>query len=814
VATLPTGTVTFLFTDIEGSTRLLHELGAERYAAALAEHRRAIREACTARGGVEVDTQGDAFFFAFARAPDAVAAAREVTRSLAPGPIRVRIGLHTGTPLVTDEGYIGGDVPYAARIASASHGGQVVLSAATGGLLDDTFPVTSLGEHRIKDIDRPVLIFQLGDEAFPPLRTLSNTNLPRPASSFVGRERECDEIVARVAGGVRLLSLTGPGGSGKTRLAIEAASMLVSDFGSGVYWVGLADLRDTALVIPAIAETLGARNGVAQHIGERHLLLLVDNLEHVIQAARELADLVERCPNLVVLATSRELLRVRGEIEYAVPPLAEADGAVLFCERAQATMTDEIGELCRRLDSLPLAVELAAARARALSPGQMLARLSQRLELLKGGRDADPRQQTLRATLEWSHDLLSEGEQQLFARLSIFAGGCALEAAEQIAGADLDTLQSLVEKNLLRFTDVRYWMLETIREYAAEKGEMLPGLEELRSRHSDYFAAAAEAQHREWMYGTDVRSPYRWFRAERENLRRAVEWSSSRAEQHLRLLHDVRAHGVFSSGELRDLLESAIVRSADRPAIVRARALLGLAEACSDEGDFDSALLHNEQAVALYRSVRDEEGIARSLVGRGWAFEQLGRPGEARDAFEQALRAARRAPSPPVVIGASTSLALLSLKQGEYEEALRFAATAMAEDPTHSGIARRVPGLVALKRGEVAEGKRLLAESLAFHYELGYEPALPNSLDAMAAALAAGADVERATVLTGQSEALRDSLALEPEPYVRELRASLVEAGRAALGEEGFRAATARGAAMSIDEAVKYALAASGIRAG
>ena len=323
------------------------------------------------------------------------------------------------------------------------------------------------------------------------MKTISNTNLPRPASSFIGRERELRELLATIRS-ARLVTLTGPGGSGKTRLALEAAATLVPSYKAGVFWVGLASLRDPALVSETIAQTLGAKNGLAEHIGERELLLLLDNLEQVIEAAPQLSALLSACANLNVLVTSRELLRVQGEVEYAVPPLASPEAVALFCERSRLEPSEEIAELCVRLDDLPLAVELAAARAKALSPRQILERLSQRLDLLEGGRDADPRQQTLRATIDWSYDLLSEEEQRVFRALSVFAGGCTLDAAEEVCGADIKTLQSLVEKSLLRFSDERYWMLETIREYARERLDEAGETDALARRHADYHLALLE----------------------------------------------------------------------------------------------------------------------------------------------------------------------------------------------------------------------------------------------------------------------------------------------------------------------------------
>src|SRR4051795_12313776 len=356
---LPAGSVTLLFTDIEGSTRLIEELGEDGYVQALAEHRRLLRAAFSEHGGHEVDTQGDAFLYAFADPGEALAAAAQGQQALASGPVKVRIGLHTGEPRLTGEGYAGRELHRAARIAASGHGGQIVLSAATRALVDGD--LAELGEHRLKDFAEPVWIFQLGEERFPPLKTISNTNLPRPASSFVGRERKTAEV-AELARGHRLVTLSGPGGSGKTRLSIEAASELVGEFKAGVFWVSLAAVRDQSIVLETVGQTLGAKDGLVDHVGERELLLLLDNLEQVVEVAPELASLVELCPNLHLLVTSRELLRVRGEVDYPVPPLAEPEAVRLFSERSGLDPDDTTAELCRRLHNLPLAAELAAAR--------------------------------------------------------------------------------------------------------------------------------------------------------------------------------------------------------------------------------------------------------------------------------------------------------------------------------------------------------------------------------------------------------------------------------------------------------------------
>jgi predicted ATPase len=471
VRELPRGTVTFLFTDIEGSTRLLHELGAAEYAEALAEHRRVLREAFERHDGVEVDTQGDAFFVAFPTAPGALEAAREAQAAL---DLPVRMGLHTGTPLLTEEGYVGADVHRAARIAAAGHGGQVLVSTAAAALVGAD-ELRDLGEHRLKDLSAPERIFQLGDEDFPPLKTLYRTNLPIPATPFLGREHELADVQELLArDDARLLTLTGAGGSGKTRLALHAAGEAAEAYPDGVWWVPLAPLADPADVGPAAARALGGGGSLPEIVDGRRLLLLLDNFEHVVDAAPEVAAVLSECPHADLLVTSRERLRVQGEQVYPVPVLERPEACRLFVARARAAQPDFepdelLDELCARLDDLPLAIELAAARTSLLSTAQLLDRLGSRLDLLRGGRDAETRQRTLRATIEWSYELLEPEERKLLAALSVFRGGWTLEAAEQVADADLELLQSLVDKSLVRRWEAdRFGMLETIREFAAE----------------------------------------------------------------------------------------------------------------------------------------------------------------------------------------------------------------------------------------------------------------------------------------------------------------------------------------------------------
>jgi predicted ATPase len=405
--------------------------------------------------------------------------------------------MHTGTPHVGDEGYVGVDVHRAARIAAAGCGGQVLISASTAALLG-TDGLRDLGEHRLKDLSAPERIYQLGDEVFPPLKSLYRTNLPVPATPFLGREHELAEV-CELLEDTRLLTLTGPGGTGKTRLGLQAAAEVADRYVDGIFWVPLGPLRNPELVLATAGQALGAKDGLAEHLADKSLLLLFDNFEHVVEAAAELSELLACCPNVHLLVTSREVLRVPGEQAYPVPPLEPEDGTRLFLARARAMLpsfvaSDAVPDLCARLENLPLALELAAARVRVLSPEQLVDRLSQRLDLLKAGRGVDPRQQTLRATIEWSNELLIEDEQRLFARLSVFAGGCTLESAEGVCDADLDTLESLVDKSLVRVREGdRFWMLETIREYAVERLEESGEAEMLQRRHAEHFLALAEA---------------------------------------------------------------------------------------------------------------------------------------------------------------------------------------------------------------------------------------------------------------------------------------------------------------------------------
>jgi len=809
---LPAGTVTFLFTDVEGSTRLLHELGDE-YAAVLAEHRRALRGAFAAHGGVEVDTQGDAFFVAFPSPAGAIAAAEEGRRALEESPIRVRIGIHTGAPTVTEEGYVGLDVHKAARIAAAGHGGQIVVSGDTRAQLGDAFVLADLGEHRVKDFDQPIPLFQVGDETFPPLKTVSNTNLPHPASSFVGRRPEVDAVTSLVRGGSRLVTLTGPGGSGKTRLSIEAAGGLVPEFRAGVFWVGLAPLRDSRLVAESIAQTLGAKDGLAAHIGERQLLLLLDNFEQVVDAAPELAALVEACPNLHVIVTSRELLRVRGEVEYPVLPLAEPDAVELFSARAQIEPDPAVADLCRALDDLPLAVELAAARAKVLSPVQILERLSQRLDLFKGGRDADPRQQTLRATIAWSYDLLTQDERRLFDRLGVFAGGCTRDAAEDVADADLDTLQALVEKSLLRHSGGRFWMLETIREYAVERLAESGAAPETRRRHADHFLAAAELAAPD-LWGPRQDELLEQLERDHGNFRAALSWSIEAGESEcaLRLVGTLRTlwikRGHLSEGR-RAATDALALR--DPRTRARAAALVTASTLATLQGDW-TASKHWGSAARDLSLELDEPGLAaHSLLQLARASLGENDADQARRSFEEAVALGSKANDWPAVAMARFNLGYVALSAGEFAsaraefDAARSAFAGMRDD---YGVSRSLAalGAVALHERDPGAAVPLLRESLALSSAHDDRDDMAWALQLLGVAAAAN-DAPRAARLLGAAEALRHSLGLDLEGVELKLHERALKEVRWTLAPEALEATWASGRAMSREQAVEEALA-------
>ncbi|MBA2725964.1 MAG: tetratricopeptide repeat protein [Actinobacteria bacterium] len=811
---LPSGTVTFLFTDIEGSTKLLHELGPEGYAAVQSDHHLHLREAFTRHGGVEVDTQGDAFFYAFPTALGAVEAANAGQEALASGPVEVRMGIHTGAPHATEEGYVGSDVNKGARIAAAGHGGQVLLSKETIASLK--LRVTDLGEHRLKDFEQPIWIFQLGDKHFPPLKTISNSNLPHPASSFVGRAEEVSEI-AELVQSSRLLTLSGPGGTGKTRLAIEAASGVIPQFRNGVFWVGLATLTDPALVLETAAQSIGAKDGLAEHISDRQILLVLDNLEQVIDAAPDLSALLMACPNLHLLVTSRELLRIDGEAEYAVPPLDEAAAVQLFSARSGLVANDAIAQLCRSLDHLPLAVELAAARTSVLSPEKILERLSQRLDLLKGGRDADPRQATLRATIEWSYELLSADEKELFALLAVFRGGCTLEAAEEVIEADLDPLQSLIDKSLLRHTDDRFWMLETIRGLALEKFSRLSIGPDMRRRHADHFLGFAEEAEphlrrsiKEWLNRVEV---------EHDNLRAVFDYFDEFGDTQslLRLagsLMDfwaVRGHYAEATRRLSDAL-----RADPRPTPARAKALNAASDCAMAADDVAGAKLLAEEALEIHRGNGDSWGEACSLFLLGDVAASLKDWQKGRALFELCVRMFRELGDEDLALWSSRMLAWTYAESGDTDRArslqednlrrARLAGNQHMEAGCLDGLAT-----IEIEEGRGREAMLLLHESYVIWREIGDGFRIGLVLVRFARSLAAQGMDEDAARCLASGEMLLEETGASP-PWVKNMLEKASRQIASQLSEDRLATAMEEGRTMSGEAVIALAVDRLGAR--
>ena len=777
--------------------------------------------------------------------------------------MQVRVGLHTGTPLLTDEGYVGDDVHRAARIAASGHGGQVLVSAASAQLVERE--LRDLGEHRLKDLSAPERVYQLGDGDFPALKSLYRTNLPVPATPFLGREQELAEVVELLgADDTRLLTLTGPGGTGKTRLALQAAGLTSDAYPDGVYWIPLAPLRDATLVLATAGQTLGSKNGLAEHISDKAMLCLFDNFEQVVDAGPELAGLLAECPNLDVLVTSRERLRVSGEQTYPVPPLAESDGEALFTTRARAvdpafTPSESIRELCLRLDELPLALELAAARTALFSPEQLLDKLSERLDLLKGSRDADPRQQTLRATIEWSYDLLSSDEKRLFRRLAVFSGGCAYEAAEEVAEADPDALQSLLDKSLLRRRDSplgpRYWMLETIREYARGKLEESAEAERLARRHLAFYLALAEDVDERGKVGEYELGQ---LEDERDNLRGAFDTALAlEPEQALDLAGRLGLYwhrrGQYFEGRQR--LAAALAAAPAAPAFARVRALSEAGNLAFFQADFDAAEQLGREALALARQGGDRRGS-------GYALNLLGGITGVRDPiaamayYEEALAEYEAAGDETGRLTTLQNLASDAIGRGDYQRAislLRDKIASTGDRDTYSlALAIGLLGFALAGNGENEEARQSFEQSLdmcrahgfsraeaeillglaeltrtaspskALEYyresielarTMGYLGLVADCLRGIATIALASGDAREAATLLSVFAAFYERIGAIVSPGDKEELDAPIAQAREALGNEAFEAAWTEGGALSVEQAVDLSLTVTGAQA-
>jgi predicted ATPase len=765
-----------------------------------------------------VDTQGDAFFIAFARASDAAEAAAEAQRALSEGKVRVRMGMHTGEPVVTSEGYVGIDVHRGARVMAAGHGGQILVSETTRDLLDRPLELRDLGEHRLKDLSAPQRLYQLGPGDFPPLKTLHQTNLPLQPTPLIGRDRELEELAEHLRAHT-LVTLVGPGGTGKTRLALQAAAEAVENFEHGVWWVPLAPVTDPDRVEGAIATAVGADGPLADYLRSQQALLLIDNFEQVVAGAAQVAALIEAAPHIRILATSREPLRIHAECRYAVNPLHEADAVALFAERARAidlrfAPDDAVAEICRRLDGLPLAVELAAARIGLLSPSDLLARLDRALPLLTGGaRDAPERQRTLRATIEWSHGLLTGEEQRLFADLALFAGSFTLEAAERVCGADLDLLQSLVDKSLVRrWGSGRFGMLETVREYALERLDDSPEAEGVRRRHAEYFLEIAESANlnaglmRPGLQRLDLAI------LEQDNIRAAITWTlaSGALDLGLRLAAAMEQFWVTNDPQEGMRWFEALLERPEAEAVapdVRGHALRSYGSSAHIAGELERAEQVFEQSLALFEQLGDEHGRAVLLHRVGIRAMHRGVLERARELVDESDEIHERTGDLWGRAQTVGTLGAIARDAGDKEGAAELIEQS-AGMALEVGVRWWQGGMLAelaalsLNAGRVDEGAAYAREALALADELRDRPGRVFAVGLLARAAAERGQAERAGRLWG---AIEHEVAGAPLGGWQRHRDECAERIFAAASPD-FERGRSEGRDWMLDETVKYAL--------
>ena len=905
----PSGTVTFLFTDIEGSTKRW-EQHPQAMQAALARHDLIMREAIHAHGGYIVKSMGDAFHAAFSNSIDGLAATLDAQSTLHAevweeviAPLRVRMALHVGIAEERDRDYYGPSVNRAARLLSAGHGVQILISLPVKELVQDSLPagvtLRDMGEHRLKDLTRPEHIYQVVvpglPSDFPPLKTLDTqpNNLPLQLTSLVGREREVETVSSLLRKeDVHLLTLTGAGGTGKTRLSFQVGAELLEEYSDGVWFVELAALTDHTLVVSQIARTLGVveqgsrpiLETLKDYLREKHLLLILDNFEQVTQAAPQAGQLLQVAPQVKVVVTSRVPLRVRGEKEYPVPPLSVPDprhlpsldeltqyeAVCLFIERATDVKPDfevtndnapAVAEICVRLDGLPLAIELAAARVKMLPPEALLSRLSQRLKLLTGGaRDLPARQQTLRNTIEWSYDLLSEGEKQLFWRMSPFSGGRTLQALEEVCNHDgnllidvFDGVQSLLDKSLLQQRaggrgggggggdgEPRFWMLETIHEYSREKLGDSGEAEALYREHAQYFLRLVEeaephlrgARQVEWLDRLEE---------EHDNLRAALGHARYNTQEEDRLIGLRTAGALQRFWELRgyltegrEQLAAALVGTttgvatkepgpsqgsrSEAAGSARGKALGAVGTLALRQGDYEAQRAYSEEALAAYRLAGDKIGIANSLVLVGVGAYYQGEYDRARTLNEESLAIFREVGDKGGIAVTLLSLGVVAYLQGEYDRARTLTEESLAirreqGDKWGSAVLLNNLGNIAYMAGDFEQAHAVHTESLRMGVELGHKGGIAMSLAGVGeAAIGLGKRegkvdwVEKGAALLGASDGLHKEIEAIREgddaiPYDH-----ATEAGMAQLGEERFERLREEGRAMSMEEAVEYAL--------
>jgi predicted ATPase/class 3 adenylate cyclase len=867
---LPTGTVTFLFTDIEGSTRLMHELG-DRYVSAQVQHHAILRAAFKAGDGRELRTEGDSFFCVFESALDACSSAAEAQREFASHqwpegkPIRVRIGLHTGeAPLVGDE-YIGLDVHHAARVAASAHGGQVVVSDATRSLVEASLPdglsLRDLGLHRLKDLARPERLFQLvikgAPDTFPALRTLDSTpnNLPTQLTSFIGRENQVAEA-RQLLERTRLLTLTGPGGIGKTRLSLQIAAELVQRFPDGVYFVALSAVRDPELIPSVIAQAIGIpisgnrlpMDVLVEHLRDKKVLLVLDNLEQLLPAgAPVISQLLQAGAGLKALASSRAALHIYGEQEFALEPLripdlrslpttaalSQFESVKLFIERAVAAKHDfqitnenapAVAGICERLDGLPLAIELAAARIKLFNPAALLARLESSASVLgAGSRDLPGRQQTLNGAIGWSYELLDEPHRRLFARFSVFARGAGLEQAERVCGPGselgvdvLAGLDELAEQSLVRrmpdFEEPRLLMLQVIREYAGDRLKESGEADSIRDRHAAAYQALAEeaAPH---LFGAEQKRWLDRLELDHDNFRAAFDWALSRGDVHRALclgsafwrFWQMRGH--LREGRARLDAVLAMPQSHERPDD-RARALEAAGGIAYWQGDMDATQAYYDECLELARASGDLAAIANALYNDSFPSNVTTRDiPKARALLEEALPIYRQLNDEQGISQCLWALGQIYFQMKDIEPAKEVTDGAIVlfrrlGNQFGLGWALFTRAVLALQLQDTPLAKTTSMEALKIFASADDVTGKVLVLDCIAEVARREGDGLRGARLAGAAEAHEVTTGAGLGTIVGNR-----EGWRAAIGlSEAEVAARAEGKAMSLDEAVSYAL--------
>ncbi|HEX5839437.1 MAG TPA: adenylate/guanylate cyclase domain-containing protein [Anaerolineales bacterium] len=905
MGTLPSGTVTFLFTDIEGSTQLWEKYPQEMRTA-LARHDEILRETIASHHGLIIKTTGDGIHAVFEKALDAVQATLSIQRAISmcrffsePGvSLSVRMGLHTGEAELRGNDYYGQVLNRAARIMSVAHGGQIVLSGITTEVIRDQLPVNmgiyDLGEHLLKDLSRPEHLYQLTApdllQEFPALKTLSMLadNLPAPLTSFIGREKELAEAIALVRS-ARLVTLTGSGGTGKSRLSVEIARQERASFPHGVWLIELAPLADASQIIPAIAQTFHQQEHpfgpletmVLDYLRDKKLLLILDNCEHLIEACARLAgDLLQQCAGLKILASSREALGIAGEITYHTPSLADTEATRLFVERAQSAnpnfhITDSnassISQICSRLDGIPLAIELAAARVKLLSPEQIAARLDDRFRLLVGGsRTALPRQQTLRALIDWSYDLLSEEEKSLFRSASVFVGGWTLEALDAVADdpSAFEHLEQLVNKSLViteeRGHAMRYFMLETIRQYARERLFEAKESPAARDRHFLYFDNLAENIWK--VFRTDTIHTWRnQADDETDNLRAAVEWGlENDAEKAIRLAANFCILTGWMGSRMEDgltLCRTAIDRVRSLPpvnegaAIDRqrslARALFAQGMVGMSHGNIPVVLRDFQDAIAAARAAGDRRLLGYSLEMFFTATRFLNTPGGEAAAEEGFKIFTKELHDPWGLSLAYQNRARIAEERGDLSEKQVYlakfkeliqqapfslqagffylgtglnerihgnfeAAKSSFEEGLHvfrtlrnwnfQIIMTSELGHTARHMGKIGEAKNIYRETLKGWQNMGNRAAIANQLECFAFIALSEEDPQLSVRLLGAAETLRHTIQAPMADYEKVEYDGTLARLRNMLSEEEFHSAWSEGQSLSMEQAIELAL--------